>query len=60
MNVYHFCDPYDIKINYPWPVCLSWSIVLYTKRLQVPIPGQGTYLGCAFDLWSGLVQEAIK
>ena len=29
---------------HPWPGCsVGWSIVLYTKKVTGPIPGQDTY-----------------
>ena len=43
----------------PWPGgSIDWHIALCTKKVAVPILGQGTFLGCGFDPWSGCIWEA--
>ena len=47
------------KMILPWlGGSVGCSFVPYTKKVAVPIPSRGTYLGYGFDSWSGCIQEA--
>ena len=45
-------------------ILAGWLIWLESHPVQPKvvsfIPSQGTYLGCRFDAWSGLIQEATN